>query len=272
MRHAWYGFSLGTRLLARRQVRDALPFLIKPVNYWRTSEFAQTVATGDFRRGQRILDIGSPKLLSLELAEVVGAEVFATDIEDYFLAKMERARSARRLTSEQLHLEVQDGRSLTYDDASFDRVYSISVLEHIPDQGDSACMAEIVRVLRPGGRAVVTVPFWPTSRDEYQQGGFYWAGSSKDEDGKGTFYQRRYSEADLRARLVEPASPAAVTVRYVGDRFSPPWRAEISDFLPAITGPVQPMLSKLLHVGPVDDWQTLRKPLCAILTIDKPAG
>src|SRR3712207_8939918 len=50
---------------------------------------------------------------------------------------------------------------------TFTKVYSISVLEHIPDDGDTRCAAEIGRVLAPGGTAVLTVPFAPTSRDEY---------------------------------------------------------------------------------------------------------
>jgi SAM-dependent methyltransferase len=47
------------------------------------------------------------------------------------------------------------------------------VLEHIPD--DDRAMAEIARVLRPGGRAAVTVPRWLPERicwalsDDYHQ-------------------------------------------------------------------------------------------------------
>ena len=40
--------------------------------------------------------------------------------------------------------------------ASFDRVIASEVLEHIPD--DEAAMAELARVLRPGGSMAVTVP------------------------------------------------------------------------------------------------------------------
>jgi len=50
--------------------------------------------------------------------------------------------------------------SLPFPDASFDVVMASEVLEHIPD--DERAMAEIARVVRPGGRVAVTVPrFWP---------------------------------------------------------------------------------------------------------------
>jgi SAM-dependent methyltransferase len=42
-------------------------------------------------------------------------------------------------------------------DASFDRVFCLSVMEHIPPAVWPACMAEFDRVLRPGGRLVITL-------------------------------------------------------------------------------------------------------------------
>jgi len=51
-----------------------------------------------------------------------------------------------------------DVLSLPFPDASFDAVIAAEVLEHIPD--DEQAMAEIARVVRPGGRIAVTVPRW----------------------------------------------------------------------------------------------------------------
>ena len=50
-------------------------------------------------------------------------------------------------------LLVQD--SLPLADASLDAAYSISVLEHVPDP--LPALAELARVVRPGGRFVLTV-------------------------------------------------------------------------------------------------------------------
>ena len=46
---------------------------------------------------------------------------------------------------------------LAYPDAHFDRVFSLSVMEHIPTAIWGACMREFKRVLRPGGRLVITL-------------------------------------------------------------------------------------------------------------------
>ncbi|OMQ08922.1 SAM-dependent methyltransferase, partial [Modestobacter sp. VKM Ac-2676] len=47
-------------------------------------------------------------------------------------------------------------------DASVDRVIASEVLEHVPD--DRTAIAEIARVLRPGGRVAVTVPRYGPER------------------------------------------------------------------------------------------------------------
>lgn len=264
-----YGTTLGVKLLFRGQLKASLPYLIKPVNYWRRIEYQLVSDAANFQPGDRVLDIGSPKLLSLYLAEKVGAEVFSTDIENYFIHKLHLTRDVQDIPLNRLHILVQDGRMLGFDDNSFDKVYSISVLEHIPGEGDTECVKEIKRVLSKNGRCVITVPFAPTSKVEYKNNNFYWAGSStRDEDGH-VFYQRRYSEQDLFTRLVEPSGLKLKQLSYFGERVMTQSERELSDFLPAVTGPVQPALSKLFHTGPVAAWQSLEKPLGALVVLEK---
>jgi SAM-dependent methyltransferase len=50
-----------------------------------------------------------------------------------------------------------DGRNIPFPDASFDHVLCTEVLEHVEDP--VALVAEMRRVLRPGGTLVATVPF-----------------------------------------------------------------------------------------------------------------
>lgn len=53
----------------------------------------------------------------------------------------------------------EDVTRLTYPDASFDLVLSSDTLEHVPDP--DAAFRECRRVLRPGGRLLLTVPMLP---------------------------------------------------------------------------------------------------------------
>jgi ubiquinone/menaquinone biosynthesis C-methylase UbiE len=56
-------------------------------------------------------------------------------------------------------LQVMDACRLTFDDESFDKVYSFHVIEHIPDL--RAAFTEIDRVLKPGGSALLVYPAEP---------------------------------------------------------------------------------------------------------------
>jgi SAM-dependent methyltransferase len=55
-----------------------------------------------------------------------------------------------------------DVTDLPFGDQSFDLILCLHVLEHVED--DRAAMRELVRVLAPGGKAVIQVP--PSNRDE----------------------------------------------------------------------------------------------------------
>jgi SAM-dependent methyltransferase len=56
-------------------------------------------------------------------------------------------------------VRCEDLTRLTYPDASFDLILTSETLEHVPDLG--AALAEVLRVLAPGGRHLFTVPRLP---------------------------------------------------------------------------------------------------------------
>ena len=66
-----------------------------------------------------------------------------------------------------------DALEMPFPDEEFDRVVAAEVLEHIPE--DELAIAELVRVLRPGGTIAVTVPRWLPEKvcwalsDEYHE-------------------------------------------------------------------------------------------------------
>jgi len=68
-------------------------------------------------------------------------------------------------------LVIATGENLPYGDDQFDLVLSHEVIEHVAD--DRLYASEIVRVLRPGGRAVI---FCPNRLYPFETHGHYWRG------------------------------------------------------------------------------------------------
>ncbi len=189
------GLGIGLRTMGAGQWKGGLKFFIYPVGYWRF--WPHAYVWEEFRKldKPRVFDLGSPKMMSLILAEGGAGSVTASDLNDERI--FSRYKSvADLLGMRNYRAEYQDGRKLTYADNSFDFVYSISVIEHIPETGDTEALQEFRRVLKPGGVAVVEVPY----RHERDQRFTHY-------DSKGApvaepiFYERFYDSAWLKERL-----------------------------------------------------------------------
>ncbi|GAB17756.1 hypothetical protein GOEFS_038_00230 [Gordonia effusa NBRC 100432] len=94
-----------------------------------------------------------------------GADVIAFDMSESDMADVGEMFDAMMAenqvpASAKARAEVGDALRLPYADDSFDVVLMSEILEHIPS--DEAAISEMVRVLKPGGIAAVTVPrYWP---------------------------------------------------------------------------------------------------------------
>src|SRR2546428_5393771 len=159
-----FALALGIRIIMRGMIVEGIKLLISPVGYWRL--IPNAFAYQEFLRlnNPRILDVGSPKLPSVFFATKTDQEVHATDLDDAKIFSRWKA-AANALGLANYFVEYQDARRLTYPDESFDFVYSISVIEHIPDDGDTASLREFRRVLKPGGILVIPIPYRPERDD-----------------------------------------------------------------------------------------------------------
>lgn len=165
------------------------------MNYARQMEIPLTDEMLKPQPRESILDVSSPKLLSLYYADN-GIDVVAGDLEDYFVSDMRNLKIGLRENAN-LSTSVFDATErIPYPDSSFDKAFSISVLEHIPSNGDIKALQEISRVLKINGRLAITLPAFKTYVEEWTTSDFYWK-SIADNQGR-TFFQRRYDQKRLQ--------------------------------------------------------------------------
>lgn len=100
----------------------------------------------------RVIDVAAgPGTLSLELAPRVG-RVDAVDFSEQMVAALKSAAEERGIRN--VVPVVADGQALPFEDALFDAGFSMFGLMFFPDRPRG--YAELLRVLRPGGKAVVS--------------------------------------------------------------------------------------------------------------------
>ena len=103
--------------------------------------------------GERVLEIGpGTGYYTFEIAERLDrGQVDVFDIQQEMLDHVMRTANTRGVTNVQPALG--DAQALPYSDDTFEAVVLVTVLGEIPDQ--DRALAEIARVLRPGGRLIV---------------------------------------------------------------------------------------------------------------------
>lgn len=93
------------------------------------------------------------RVLSNRHKKVQGSEYLGSDFE--------------RGKKDEKGIRNEDIMHLTFPDASFAAVMCFEVLEHVPDH--LVGLAEIFRVLRPGGRLILSVPFTPDKQESTER-------------------------------------------------------------------------------------------------------
>jgi 2-polyprenyl-3-methyl-5-hydroxy-6-metoxy-1,4-benzoquinol methylase len=115
------------------------------------------------RKNPRVLDIGCGRGLLLRAFQRQGCEVMGTEFSD----------NACRFAREVLKIPVRVGLlyELGFPDRSFDVVIMWHVLEHVSDPRPT--LAEVSRILRPGGIFLVGVPNFGSPEAQLTKGGWF---------------------------------------------------------------------------------------------------
>jgi SAM-dependent methyltransferase len=204
--------GLGLRQLRHGYRRESVVRVVVPLDPSRYLELPWAIERLGTRPGERVLDLASPKLLAVVLARQ-GVDMTSVD-------QLEReVETWRALAGEvsQLKLQVADGRALPFPDASFDHAYSISVLEHIEEPGDAEALRELARVVRPGGKVLVTLPHTQAYREDWRDAPVY----ANEPGGGRSFFQRWYDPA--RVDSLVASAPALELVSREVVRMQPNW-------------------------------------------------
>ncbi len=149
--------------------------------------------------GDRVLDVGAGFGRHVFECARRGADVVALD---YAEDEVVQTRATLGAMVEAGEIDVDrfkgvlrgDATKLPFDDGAFDVVITSEVLEHIQD--DVAAIAEMVRVLKPGGMFAATVPAWLPEKINWMLSEEYHAPISVGG------HLRIYSATELKAKLV----------------------------------------------------------------------
>ncbi|WP_280346312.1 class I SAM-dependent methyltransferase [Nocardia neocaledoniensis] len=149
-----------------------------------------------YRRGADIVAFDQNADDLAQVDAMFGAMADACEAPDY--AKAETVRG--------------DALDLPYGDGEFDVVIASEILEHVP--ADDRAIAELVRVVKPGGALVVTVPRWLPER-------ICWALSDEYHANEGG-HVRIYRADELRDKITA-RGPRLVHQDYAHALHAPYW-------------------------------------------------
>ena len=113
--------------------------------------YAYEYAKSRIKPTDEIVEVGSGEGYGTNLLSESAARVVGLDIDE---ATVEHA--SEKYASDKVRFALYDGSAIPFADDSFDLAVSFQVIEHIRD--DAGHVAEICRILKPGGILVLTTP------------------------------------------------------------------------------------------------------------------
>jgi len=169
----------------------------RPVDYHRCAEFFGVLKFLEIKPGDIILDIGSPQWFSLLLARLHPYNEFHyINILPEEITPFDYIARICQITNIAYHLS--DARNLPFTNKIFDKVISISVIEHIYPAigGDNQALQEIRRVIKSEGDLLISLPYKNKSNILYTRKPVF----ERKENGR-KFYARLYDKETLTTAI-----------------------------------------------------------------------
>ena len=144
------------------------------IRYW---EYPWTITNSHLTKRMKILDVGSGwSLFPMYLARH-GHQVNAIDVNEDQMTRT--SPFLARIQKVKISYHVQNVLDMDYQDNTFDRVFCISVLEHVEEEEvngkrvnyhihdlDVKAISEMLRVLKPGGLLLITIDWSENPADK----------------------------------------------------------------------------------------------------------
>ena len=275
--------SLASKLAGRvatRMMKQSILRVLCPMEYTRTAEIPlllEMIQRHASSRPSRVLDMGSPQVLSCCLSEMFPDSEIT--YMNKFVDELDESRVFERTLqlSPFTHADADARNSTAFQKETFDCIVSCSVFEHIEDSegkhGDSMALANVFSWLKPGGYFAFSVPFSTKAFDEYTRTPLYGGPSSTTGS---CFFQRFYDEETLRNRILDSSDFQISEMAYLGERFfvNKPIQDRTAKLFARpvfrlLCGRLFPVFSKIFLVrGNV--WKELKKPYLAFGILRKP--
>jgi len=224
------GLTLGLKKIAGKILQPINAYTRFPEYYYFDSAIQKYLHDVPGDRELKILDVGSPKTLGLYLAAKTPAALTLTDISELNVDEYRIMwRSVESDAKGKAEFSLQDGRALSYADGEFDVVYSMSVIEHIDGEaGDGQAVQEMIRVLKPGGLLLLSVPYGSRYVEQKRVG---FSGAVRETNDLQTyFFQRIYDQPAFEKRILASAAGLEqITLTTI-------WRRNL--WIPAILGKI----------------------------------
>lgn len=146
----WNKAACGEKLYLQTTARTG--YVTQSAERYRLEPFILPFADFEAAKGKKVLEIGVGLGADHQRFAEAGAELYGIDLTERAVEHTNRRLALFGLLST---VAVGDAERLDFPDHTFELVYSWGVLHHSPDT--TKAIAEVYRVLKPGGQAKVMI-------------------------------------------------------------------------------------------------------------------